>query len=174
MQKTKSVKPTAPNFFKAVSRGDVDEGERMVRLKGELVRSRSFYGKTALHIAVAQTNAPMCKILLLYGSDPNAQFKPERTALGLATISACQPVLKLLLRFGANGHQLSTFPLDDGHVTLTSPFQRAMSEKILLSPILVVEGCPDYLLSEEEVYHARFQIYFAESLVQRIFPLLQK
>lgn len=173
MQQTKPVKPTAPNFFKAVSRGDVDEVERMVRLKGDLVMSRSFYGKTALHIAIEQTNAPMCEILLLYGSDPNAHFKAA-TALGLAMISSCQPVLKLLLRFGANGHQLSTFPLDDGHVTLTSPFQRAMSEKVLLSPILVVEGCPDYLLSEEEVYHARFEIYFTESLVQRIFPLLQK
>ncbi|XP_076402296.1 ankyrin repeat and SOCS box protein 3 isoform X8 [Peromyscus maniculatus bairdii] len=66
------------------------------------IKTKTFEGFCALHLAVSQGHWKITQILLEAGADPNATTLEETTPLFLAVESGRIDVLKLLLQHGAN------------------------------------------------------------------------
>ncbi|XP_041524795.1 ankyrin repeat and SOCS box protein 3 isoform X5 [Microtus oregoni] len=66
------------------------------------IKTKTFEGFCALHLAVSQGHWKITQILLEAGADPNATTLEETTPLFLAVESGQIDVLKLLLQHGAN------------------------------------------------------------------------
>lgn len=66
------------------------------------IKTKTFEGFCALHLAVSQGHWKVTQILLEAGADPNATTLEETTPLFLAVESGQIDVLKLLLQHGAN------------------------------------------------------------------------
>ncbi|XP_073410132.1 ankyrin repeat and SOCS box protein 3 [Dendrobates tinctorius] len=66
------------------------------------VKSKTFEGETALHLAAKRGSVGCAQILLQAGADPNDLTHDETTALFLAVESGSEAVVKLLLKYKAN------------------------------------------------------------------------
>ncbi|XP_065785370.1 ankyrin repeat and SOCS box protein 3 isoform X1 [Muntiacus reevesi] len=66
------------------------------------IKTKTFEGFCALHLAASQGHWKIIQILLEAGADPNATTLEETTPLFLAVENGQMDVLRLLLRYGAN------------------------------------------------------------------------
>ncbi|XP_045301998.1 ankyrin repeat and SOCS box protein 3 isoform X3 [Leopardus geoffroyi] len=66
------------------------------------IKTKTFEGFCALHLAASQGHWKIVHILLEAGADPNATTSEENTPLFLAVENGHIDVLRLLLRYGAN------------------------------------------------------------------------
>ncbi|XP_056423996.1 ankyrin repeat and SOCS box protein 3 isoform X2 [Hyla sarda] len=68
----------------------------------DYVKSKTFEGQSALHLAAKRGSVQCSKILLRAGADPNDLTNDETTPLFLAVENGCEAVVKLLLKYKAN------------------------------------------------------------------------
>ncbi|XP_069810879.1 ankyrin repeat and SOCS box protein 3 isoform X2 [Dendropsophus ebraccatus] len=66
------------------------------------VKSKTFEGETALHLAAKRGSVGCCEILLRAGADPNDLTNDDTTPLFLAVENGCEAVVRLLLKYKAN------------------------------------------------------------------------
>lgn len=65
------------------------------------VKSKTFEGETALHLAAKRGSVQCAKLLLRAGADPSDLTNDETTPLFLAVESGCEDLVRLLLKFKA-------------------------------------------------------------------------
>ncbi|KAM3930010.1 ankyrin repeat and SOCS box protein 3 isoform 2-T2 [Leptodactylus fuscus] len=68
----------------------------------DYIKSKTFEGESALHLAAKRGSVRCSEILLRAGADPNDLTNDVTTPLFLAVESGCEAVVKLLLRYKAN------------------------------------------------------------------------
>jgi ankyrin repeat protein len=89
-------------FFDAVKSGDFGRVKELLADKPTLIRSKTFLGDTALHMAVTSGNTNMVAVLLDAGADVNAKGDSNVTPLHLAAFSGNAQIAEALLKAHAD------------------------------------------------------------------------
>ena len=90
------------HFFESIKSGDINAVNTLLSEKPGLIRTRTFFNETALHVAVRSGNDKMVTYLLKSGIDINAKDSSNITPLHLAVFYGNTQITETLLEAGAN------------------------------------------------------------------------
>lgn len=103
---------TLENFHACVQNGDLAQVRRMAALNPALIKVRSAYGSTALHLAVLAPTPDVAAFLIEHGTDVNALDNAGQTPLHHAVTYPGKTALlmvTLLVSHGADVNRLDSF-----------------------------------------------------------------
>ncbi|MFO8007619.1 MAG: ankyrin repeat domain-containing protein [Candidatus Brocadiia bacterium] len=92
---------TTEDFHEAVEHGSLPTVRRIIEARPDAVEERAPDGSVPLHLAAANGQAAMAKLLLHEGAEVNAETRRGRTALELALEGGHRDVAEVLLAAGA-------------------------------------------------------------------------
>ena len=119
-------------FFHAVESGDVSQVKELLANHPTLIRSRDFWGDTALLMAVASRSESMVVLLIDNGADVNAKGESQETALHLAAFYGDAQIAQVLLKAGADANAIG-YRHDDTPLQVAALHGHADVVKLLLA-----------------------------------------
>ncbi len=97
-------------LFNAAKLGNVKAVEVLLSLGLNINTQKDDSRETPLHKAAAYGSVEIVEFLLQQGANPHAQDKKGRSALGFALAENNEPVVRLLMEYGARGNSPNSFP----------------------------------------------------------------